>query len=839
MAHFSRSGWAHYYTPKLATVVPPKSSRGRMPRVSRLKRPRVPCELQDDRRIQFPRRVNEKERFRELLLLAVLIIIGAHSSAYSFSRGEIQVSKYPLSGKYSRYSSALLPLILFAAGCGGGYSTPPTTPAPSVTLSSSSVTFPATNQGVSSAPMSVTVTNNGTAVLTISSVAAGGGNPGDFTNTNTCTAAVSYLGTCTISVTFVPTAAGPRSETITLTDNAPSSPQVINVSGTANAAIALTLTPPVSAMGVSQTIPFVATGDSAGVTWTIAGSPFLGSPSVITSPGTIDSNGNYTGPGGMSCLYVTVTATSKTDPTVSASATVNVVAPGAFTSTNNVQVAQYAVTPPSPANVSVQFGLDTNYGLNTWTQPNSTLGSPVSLFVAGMKQSTPYHMRGVLAFGDGSSFNDADFTFTTGALTAGTIPAITATTTAGMTPQSGVEVLDLLDLVATTPPLLQALVTDLNGNVIWAYAPGASVPAGATPQPIKVLPNGHFLISWVTAVAGVSTGSVLQEVDLASNVIWSMSSAQLNTALAAATCAECKVTIIGQHHDVAILPNGHFVVLVNRTKTLPDATTPSGDVLIDIGDMDNAGGSNANHLPQPIWVWDEFNHLDTNRRPYLYPDWTHTNAVLYSKDDGNLIISIRHQNWLVKIDYNNGAGSGDILWKMGAVLPTDTTPEDIADFALLNSDGTPDMTATDWFFAQHDPSFVSSNTTGKFSLVLFDNGTDRGAAVVAGGTCGVAGQPACFSTVPLFNIDETAKTATFVIHTNAEDYSFFGGNAEVLKNGNVEYDECNNGSLSGSNATIIETTQDSSSQTVWKMVITGQNSYRGMRMGSLYPGVQW
>ena len=94
--------------------------------------------------------------------------------------------------------------------------------------------------------------------------------------------------------------------------------------------------------------------------------------------------------------------------------------------------------------------------------------------------------------------------------------------------------------------------------------------------------------------------------------------------------------------------------------------------------MENVGGNNPNHTPQPVWAWNEFNHLDINRRPYSYPDWTHTNAVLYSKDDGNLIISIRHQNWLVKIDYNNGAGAGDILWKLGAVLPTDTTPEDRA-----------------------------------------------------------------------------------------------------------------------------------------------------------------
>ena len=42
-------------------------------------------------------------------------------------------------------------------------------------------------------------------------------------------------------------------------------------------------------------------------------------------------------------------------------------------------------------------------------------GGAVSLYVAGMKQSTCYHMRGVVQFADGTQFNDADQTFTTGA----------------------------------------------------------------------------------------------------------------------------------------------------------------------------------------------------------------------------------------------------------------------------------------------------------------------------------------------------------------------------------------------------------------------------------------
>jgi arylsulfate sulfotransferase len=426
--------------------------------------------------------------------------------------------------------------------------------------------------------------------------------------------------------------------------------------------------------------------------------------------------------------------------------------------------------------------------------------APLPISVAVNPQST------AIATGQSTQFTATvtnDTTGVTWSATAGTIDS-TGNYTAPPGPQSTIATITATSKKGTTKSASAAV------NVV---APGQ---VSATHN-VQV---AHFLISY----SGQPDGNnfAMQAVDLGGNVIWQMTSAQLDQALAAATCAGYNITVIGAHHDFVMLPNGHLILIASTTQIV-SGTTVTGDVLIDVGDMDQ------NLVPQPVWVWNEFDHLDITRQPYLYPDWTHTNAILYSSSDGNLIISIRHQNWLVKIDYNNGTGTGNILWHLGYQ----------GDFTLLNADGSTDSNATDWFYAQHSPSFVTSNTSGKFSLILFDNGDDRGVSIVAGGTCGVAGQPACYSTVPLLELDETAMTATLAFHPTTPDYSVFGGNAEVLKNGNVEYDECASTPFPANNAKILEVTQASPPQTVWQMQIAGQFAYRGFRLPSLYPEVQW
>jgi hypothetical protein len=65
------------------------------------------------------------------------------------------------------------------------------------------------------------------------------------------------------------------------------------------------------------------------------------------------------------------------------------------------------------------------------------------------------------------------------------------------------------------------------------------------------------------------------------------------------------------------------------------------------------------------------------------------------------------------------------------------------------------------------------------------------------------------STSPILDIDEAAKTATLTFHFETPDYSGFGGNAEVLANGDMEFDECDSTNLIHPAADIYEVTQSS------------------------------
>ena len=118
-------------------------------------------------------------------------------------------------------------------------------------MSPTSLTFASQTVGTTSAAQTVTLTNSGTGSLSISSIAASG----NFAETNNCGTSLAAGASCTLSVTFTPTAAGTLTGAITFTDNAAASPQKVSLSGTGAAAAtpAVSLSP-TSLTFASQTV---------------------------------------------------------------------------------------------------------------------------------------------------------------------------------------------------------------------------------------------------------------------------------------------------------------------------------------------------------------------------------------------------------------------------------------------------------------------------------------------------------------------------------------------------------------------------------------------------------
>jgi Legume lectin domain len=109
------------------------------------------------------------------------------------------------------------------------------------------VTFPNTTINTTSPATTITITNSGNATLNITTATLSGTNAADFAAaTNTCNgASLAANATCTVGVTFTPSAVGLRQATLQVADNAPASPQSLTLNGTGTSAnsSAVTITP--------------------------------------------------------------------------------------------------------------------------------------------------------------------------------------------------------------------------------------------------------------------------------------------------------------------------------------------------------------------------------------------------------------------------------------------------------------------------------------------------------------------------------------------------------------------------------------------------------------------
>ena len=153
---------------------------------------------------------------------------------------------------------------------------------PAVTLSPTSLTFASQTVGASGTAQSITLTNSGTETLSSIAISITGADASDYSQTNTCGTSVAASANCTISVTFKPTAAGTRTASVSIADNASTSPQTVVLSGTgatpalgdfAFSASPASLTVTAGSSGMSTLTVTPANGFNQPVTFTCSGLP--------------------------------------------------------------------------------------------------------------------------------------------------------------------------------------------------------------------------------------------------------------------------------------------------------------------------------------------------------------------------------------------------------------------------------------------------------------------------------------------------------------------------------------------------------------------------------------
>jgi hypothetical protein len=144
---------------------------------------------------------------------------------------------------------------------GGGSTGPAGSP---LTASPSSLSFGSTAVGGTSTS-TVTVSNPGSAAASMSSV----GVTGPFSETNNCGTSLAAGASCTVSVTFAPTAAGSASGTLSVNSSAPGSPLTVALSGTGTSTNTnLALNQPATASGYTQNyVPANAVDGSTSTYW--------------------------------------------------------------------------------------------------------------------------------------------------------------------------------------------------------------------------------------------------------------------------------------------------------------------------------------------------------------------------------------------------------------------------------------------------------------------------------------------------------------------------------------------------------------------------------------------
>jgi arylsulfate sulfotransferase len=471
-----------------------------------------------------------------------------------------------------------------------------------------------------------------------------------------------------------------------------------------------------------------------------------------------------------------------------------------------------------------------------WPADNSepTMSAPVqncagalslNTYVGGMLPNKTYNLQQTTVTA-GKSTTGPQLTFTTGAVNY-TMPDFTAIIPPGHFVESAQPVLLMsYKALKATPPLYPSpTAVDLNGNVLWYYWDPESPSTPKSEYLTRPVEGGTFLI--------LMWGGALREVDLAGNIVRETNVGRISEQLAIMGTN----TIDWLSHEALRLPNGHTVTLGSAERILDVQCGSScpvdvvGDLIIDLDENF-----------QVDWYWNSFDHLNTARAAVLGEqcgasgsdgvdkcgnlklatvanDWTHANSLLLTSDN-NLTISLRNQDYVVKVNYDNATGNGDVIWVLGnegnCGTPGCTAPAfTIATENAFYQDTWP------WFSHQHDVEFDGTNWE------LYDNGNTRVSPPPLGLGLGD-------SRGYVFALDETGMIISVVDGFDLKSFNPGFGAAQLLTNGDYTF---TNGTLSdGLKSQVMEihpSVQKADFNLQWDT-----RSYRSFRLVDLYTYTQ-
>ena len=426
------------------------------------------------------------------------------------------------------------------------------------------------------------------------------------------------------------------------------------------------------------------------------------------------------------------------------------------------------------------------------TPEKACTNGTMNFYVGGLRKQSSYQLRHVVTNASGASTRGPAVSGTSG-----TPIYQFAESTIKKSASGGA-----VNQVILNAPLFEPIhATDIEGNVIWYYL--SLLTTVTRPDG-----DGRFWGFGENGFLGPDS-QLIRQFDLAGNTLLETNAARINEQLTALGLQK----ITGFHHEVRPLANGNILMLAGVERIL-NGVQGDGDVDV-LGDMILV----LNRDLEVVWAWNSFDHLDPHRAAILGEqcgpngagcapfylanssnDWTHGNAVQLTSD-GNILYSARHQDMIFKIDYQNGAGSGQIIWKMGQG----------GDFSIISDD------PSSWFSHQHDANFDASDPS---LLYVFDNGNTRHST-----------DPSAHSRGQAYKIDESARTATPVLNVDLGDYSLALGSAARLPNGNFHFDLGWIQTSYGPSSRSVEVTP--AGEVVYE-IQTPTAFYRTFRLASLY-----